>query len=55
VPRTSQHGLQVVDPGEFPRYAEAAPHAARLSSSRIFEFGVDLLVRGLEDLAGPEP
>jgi len=50
VRRAWQYGLGIVDRKEFPRYARAAPHAAKLTSDGIFEFGVDLLIRGLSDL-----
>lgn len=41
---------EAVDPGDFPRLAEAAPHAAQVTARQIFELGTDLLVRGLEHL-----
>ena len=50
VKRAWRHGLEVVDRDAFPRYVEAAPHVERLTSKKIFDLGVDLLVRGLEDL-----
>jgi AcrR family transcriptional regulator len=34
----------------YPRFVEAAPHAARVTARQIFELGADLLVRGLERL-----
>lgn len=47
---TWAHGAAVVDAGAFPRYAEAAPYASSLSARGIFDFGAELLVRGLETL-----
>lgn len=44
------HGLEIVDHDAFPRYVEAAPHAAKISGKRVFDFGVELLIRGLRDL-----
>lgn len=39
-----------VDPGTYPRFVEAVPHAVRVTPRRIFEFGSELVVRGLEQL-----
>lgn len=50
------HGVELVDASSFPRFVEAAPHAARVTARQIFEFGADVLVRGLEHLvAGGAP
>jgi AcrR family transcriptional regulator len=38
-----------VDPQRFPRMAEVAPHAAKLSWHELFWTGFDLLMRGLEE------
>jgi AcrR family transcriptional regulator len=43
-------GAARADAGAFPRYAEAAPHGAELTVRGVFDFGVELLVRGLEHL-----
>lgn len=40
----------IVDGDEFPRYAEAARHGDELTVRGVFDFGVELLVRGLEHL-----
>lgn len=45
-----ERGAELVDPERFPRYAEAAPYGTRLRPRHVFEFGVELLIRGLEHL-----
>ncbi len=45
-----RRGVELVDPAAYPRYVEAAPYAASLSGRAIFDYGADLLVRGLESL-----
>jgi len=45
-----RRGAALVDREQFPRYAEAAPHAEELSARGIFDLGAELLLRGLEDL-----
>ena len=52
--RVWEHGLEIVDRDAFPRYVEAAPHAAKISGRKIFDFGVELLIRGLRDLVEGE-
>ena len=39
---------RTVDPDTYPRMAEIAPHAAKLSWDEVFWTGFELLMRGLE-------
>lgn len=50
-PRMAEHA----DPAAYPNFVEAAPHAAQVTPRRIFEFGSELVVRGLEQLVGAGP
>lgn len=45
-----REGAAAVDPGAFPHYAVAAPYGTELRPRRVFAFGVELLIRGLEHL-----
>lgn len=47
-------GVPLVDPDEYPRFVEAAPQAATVTARQIFEFGTDLLIRGLERMVEPQ-
>lgn len=47
-----RHGASVVDREAFPHYAAAALHGGDLRPRAVFAFGVELLIRGLEDLVG---
>lgn len=48
-------GTDLVDSTAFPRFVEAAPHAAQVTPRQIFEFGSELVVRGLEQLVSAGP
>lgn len=48
-------GASVVDGEGFPRYAAAAVHGGELSVRGVFDFGVELLIRGLEHLVDEAP
>jgi AcrR family transcriptional regulator len=43
-----RRGAARVDPTHYPRFAEIAPHAARLSWDEILESGLSLLLDGLQ-------
>jgi len=43
-----------LDPATFPRFREIAPHAATLRWEEILEFGLDLLLRGLDQRLAAE-
>jgi AcrR family transcriptional regulator len=42
------YGASVVDPEQFPRYAEIGPRVAEVSWEQVYGLGVDLLISGLE-------
>jgi AcrR family transcriptional regulator len=50
-----QRGLELVDPAAYPHYVEAAPFSTSLSGRAIYDYGSELLVRGLESLVGEPP
>jgi AcrR family transcriptional regulator len=46
-----QRLAEMLQPGEFPRLLEALPYFMECSSDQQFEYGLDLMIRGLEATA----